>query len=181
MSNLNPLTYIDLFAGCGGLSLGLYNAGWHGVFAIEKSEDAFKTLQHNLIDKCNHFSWPEWLPKTNHDIYEVLENYKIELTALQGRVTLVTGGPPCQGFSMAGKRNEKDERNKLINSYVDFIDLVKPKLIFFENVKGFTIGFKKKNSRGEAYSEYVTKKLEGLKYKVKPQIIDFSEDRKSVV
>lgn len=175
MNNKLPLTYIDLFAGCGGLSLGLFNAGWHGVFAIEKSEDAFKTLKHNLIDKCEHFDWPMWLPKTSHDIYEVLENYKTELTSLQGKVTLVTGGPPCQGFSMAGKRNEKDERNKLINAYIKFIDLVKPKLIFFENVRGFTVGFKKKNSRGEAYSEYVQQKLKDLNYTVKPEIIDFSE------
>ena len=94
---------------------------------------------------------------------------------MQGKVTLVTGGPPCQGFSMAGKRNEKDERNKLINAYIDFIDLVKPKMIFFENVRGFTVGFKKKNSRGEAYSEYVQNKLRGLNYTVKPEIIDFSE------
>ena len=47
-------TYIDLFAGCGGLSLGLYNSGlWKGKFAIEKSPDAFETLQFNLIDKKN--------------------------------------------------------------------------------------------------------------------------------
>ena len=48
-------TYIDLFAGCGGLSLGLYNSGlWKGLFAIEKSPDAFKTFNHNLIEKNNH-------------------------------------------------------------------------------------------------------------------------------
>lgn len=175
MNNKLPLTYIDLFAGCGGLSLGLFNAGWHGVFAIEKSEDAFKTLKYNLIDKCKHFAWPEWLPQTNHDIYEVLVNYKNELTALQGKVTLVTGGPPCQGFSMAGRRNEKDERNKLIDAYIKFIRYVKPKLIFFENVKGFTVGFKRKGSRGEAYSNYVTRKLKKIGYEVKPQILDFSE------
>lgn len=55
-------TYIDLFAGCGGISLGLYLAGWKGLFAIEKSHMAFKTLQFNLIDKGSHFDWPDWLP-----------------------------------------------------------------------------------------------------------------------
>jgi DNA (cytosine-5)-methyltransferase 1 len=45
----DKLNYIDLFAGCGGLSLGLHNAGWKGLFAIEKSLDAFKTLEYNLI------------------------------------------------------------------------------------------------------------------------------------
>ena len=54
------LTYIDLFAGCGGLSLGLHNAGWKGLFAIEKSPDAFATLKFNLIDNKKHFDWPTW-------------------------------------------------------------------------------------------------------------------------
>ena len=48
-------TYIDIFAGCGGLSLGLHNAGWQGLFAVEKNADAFKTLEYNLIEKVNHF------------------------------------------------------------------------------------------------------------------------------
>ena len=49
--------YIDIFAGCGGLSLGLHNAGWKGVFAIEKNEDAFSTLKYNLINQLGHFEW----------------------------------------------------------------------------------------------------------------------------
>lgn len=168
-------TYIDLFAGCGGISLGLYNAGWHGLFAIEKDPMAFGTLEHNLITKKDHFDWPKWLPQSAHDIREVMRSYKTELEALQGSVDLVVGGPPCQGFSMAGKRNEGDKRNKLINAYVEFIGLVRPKMLFFENVKGFTVGFKKKNSRGDAYSNYVTKALEELGYDVKAEILDFSE------
>ncbi|MDO5773828.1 MAG: DNA cytosine methyltransferase, partial [Spirochaetales bacterium] len=44
------MSYIDIFAGCGGLSVGLYNAGLHGLFAIEKNKDAFSTLKYNLID-----------------------------------------------------------------------------------------------------------------------------------
>ena len=62
-SKVMPFYYIDLFAGCGGLSLGLYNAGWHGLFAIEKNADAFSTLATNLIEKKNHYSWPNWLKK----------------------------------------------------------------------------------------------------------------------
>lgn len=50
------MNYIDLFAGCGGLSLGLHNAGLKGLFAVEKNEDAFLTLKYNLIDNKNHFS-----------------------------------------------------------------------------------------------------------------------------
>ena len=175
MQKTSTLRYIDIFAGCGGLSLGLYNAGWKGIFAIEKNKMAFKTLEHNLIGKKNHFEWPSWLPVTEHDINDILEDYKDELEKLKGEVDLVAGGPPCQGFSIAGRRNEKDERNKLVDSYIKFISLVKPKLLFFENVKGFTIGFKNKNSRGEAYSNYVTDELRKLGYSIHAKIMDFSE------
>ncbi|MGB2727605.1 MAG: DNA (cytosine-5-)-methyltransferase [Halobacteriota archaeon] len=175
MMEQHTFTYIDIFAGCGGLSLGLYKSGWHGLFAIEKSPLAFETLKHNLIDKKKHFKWPAWLPKTPHDINEVLVNYEKELEKLRGKVDLVVGGPPCQGFSLAGRRNEADSRNKLIDSYIKFISLVNPKMLFFENVKGFTIGFKKKNSRGTAYSNYVVEELKKLGYEVEGRIIDFSE------
>jgi len=176
--NEKKSTYIDLFAGCGGLSLGLHNSGkWKGLFAIEKSEDAFKTLKHNLIDKKKHFDWPtNWLGKPqNLDINNVIDNYSDNLTSLRGKVDLVAGGPPCQGFSMAGRRIENDSRNDLINSYIRFIELVEPKIIFFENVRGFTTGFKKNNERGEAYSTYVVKKLEELGYDVEGQLINFSK------
>ena len=167
--------YIDLFSGCGGLALGLHNAGWKGLFAVEKSKDAFSTLNHNLINKNSNFSWPNWLPKQNHDINNIIENYEENLKSLRGKISLVAGGPPCQGFSMAGRRKEKDDRNKLIDSYIKFIDLLQPKVLFFENVKGFTIGFKKGNKRGQAYSVYVVNKLKKLGYDVHGEIVDFSE------
>ena len=169
------LNYIDLFAGCGGLSLGLHQAGWKGLFAIEKSPDAFKTLNYNLIQNKNHFDWPNWLPQSNHDINEILINYTNELRKLKGKVTMVAGGPPCQGFSMAGRRNENDSRNDLINSYIKFVETVEPKIIFFENVKGFTMEFKKNKEKGIAYSSIVTQKLNDLGYFVKGQLINFGE------
>ncbi|WP_185212826.1 DNA cytosine methyltransferase [Sphingobacterium mizutaii] len=176
-------TYIDLFAGCGGLSLGLFNSKmWKAQFAIEKSTDAFATLQYNLIDQHNHFEWPTWLPKRNHDINDIIDNYAENLRSLRGKIDLVAGGPPCQGFSTAGRRIEKDTRNKLIESYVKFIRLVQPKMIFFENVKGFTQKFDKNKIIGRVYSEYVKKSLrrssqkeEFTGYEVYGQLIDFSE------
>jgi DNA (cytosine-5)-methyltransferase 1 len=168
-------TYIDLFAGCGGLSLGLHNAGWKGAFAIEKSEDAFKTLEHNLIKKKKHFDWPNWLEQKHHDINEVLDNNAENLISLRGKIDLVAGGPPCQGFSMAGRRVENDSRNDLINSYINFIDLVQPKLIFFENVRGFTQGFKRNDKKGRAYSLYVIDELEKKGYTVQGHLINFAD------
>lgn len=168
-------TYIDLFAGCGGLSLGLHNAGWQGLFAVEKSPDAFLTLKHNLIEKTNHFSWVDWLPQINLEINQVIRKYNQQLESLQGQVDMVTGGPPCQGFSMAGRRNESDQRNHLVKAYIRFIKLVKPKIIFFENVKGFTLEFKKNRETGKVYSEYVIRKLDKAGYNVHGELINFGE------
>ena len=168
-------TYIDLFAGCGGLSLGLHNAGWKGLFAIEKSPDAFKTLKHNLIDNKNHFNWPTWLPKENIEIDNAIKLHKDNLEKLKNKVDLVAGGPPCQGFSMAGRRNENDQRNNLIKSYIDFIKIIKPKILFFENVKGFTMEFKKNKDKGKEYSSYVENALNRAGYFVKGELVNFGE------
>lgn len=171
----NAPTYIDLFAGCGGLSLGLHNAGWKGLFAIEKNPDAFKTLKHNLIAKRNHFDWPEWLPKESIEIDKAIKVYKNNLNALKGKVDLVAGGPPCQGFSMAGRRNENDQRNSLIKSYIKFIRIIKPKILFFENVKGFTLEFKKNKDKGKEYSTYVENALNRAGYFVKGALVNFGD------
>lgn len=169
------LKYIDLFAGCGGLSLGLHNAKWKGLFAIEKNHDAFKTLEHNLIKAKRHFDWPEWLPQKEHEINEVISNFRGQLISLRGQVDLVAGGPPCQGFSMAGRRKESDARNNLVNSYIEFIQLVKPKLILFENVKGFTLEFRKNKEKGKEYASFVEDELKKVGYFVKGKLVNFGE------
>lgn len=166
--------YIDIFAGCGGLSTGLLNAGWTGLFAIEKNADAFSTLKYNLISDKKHFLWPNWLPVQECDINEILKKHAEDLQALQGKVTLVAGGPPCQGFSMAGKRDKNDQRNKLVKSYIKFIKLVLPEAIIFENVHGFTVNFKDKKGTKQ-YSSYVERALKRLGYKTMHQIVDMSE------
>lgn len=173
---MKQFSYIDIFAGCGGLSLGLHNAGWEGLFAIEKSKDAFATLKYNLIEKRRHFCWNEWLPQKEHDINEVISVYKKELEGLAGKVSLVVGGPPCQGFSMAGQRKKNDIRNELSESYIEFISIVKPKMLIFENVQGFTIGFKdEEEKKGVPFSKILKEKLEGLGYSVEGKMIDISE------
>lgn len=166
--------YIDIFAGCGGLSTGLLKAGWTGLFVVEKNKDAFSTLKHNLIDKNNHFLWPSWLKIKEHDINELIKDNGKELLDLQGKITLVAGGPPCQGFSMAGKRDKDDQRNKLVKSYIKFIRLVMPEAIIFENVHGFTVNFKNKKGTKQ-YSSYVERALKRLGYKTFHQIVDMSE------
>ena len=110
---MHDYNFIDLFAGCGGLSLGLVNAGFKGIFAIEKTDDAFLTLKHNLCEKKKGFEWPKWLPCENMTTSNLLENYSDKLKTLEGKVFLIAGGPPCQGFSFAGLRNPNDPRNRL--------------------------------------------------------------------
>ncbi len=169
-------TVIDLFAGCGGLSLGLYLAGWSGIFAVEKNKCAFETLKYNLILKKKHFDWPTWLPQEPIDINTLIADYGTQLRGLRGKVDLVAGGPPCQGFSMAGKRMKDDERNQLVFSYIQFIDIVRPKLLLFENVKGFTYSFDKANDHEAVpYSQIVVTELDKLGYDVTPQVINFAE------
>ncbi|MBN1969668.1 MAG: DNA cytosine methyltransferase [Candidatus Delongbacteria bacterium] len=172
---MKEYSYIDIFSGCGGLSVGLMNSGWKGIFAIEKSKEAFETLKYNLINNKKHFNWPNWLPIQNYCIDNVIKRYKNELEELKGKVDLIVGGPPCQGFSTAGKRNREDERNNLVNSYIKFIKIVKPSMLFFENVKGFTLCFKKKNGGIKHYSNYVCDKLSSLGYSVHGEILDFSD------
>ncbi|HFI0353505.1 TPA: DNA cytosine methyltransferase [Streptococcus suis] len=168
------MRYIDLFAGSGGLSLGLHNAGLTGIFAVERNKDAFETLKYNLIDKKKHFDWPKWLEKKNWDINELLKTHKADISALNGTVDLIVGGPPCQGFSMAGKRQNDDTRNKLMYSYVHFVKLVQPQMLFFENVQGFAVDFKSDNNTRN-YSSILVDNLKKLGYFVDFKVITMSD------
>lgn len=162
-------TYIDLFSGCGGLSLGLGNAGWKGIFAVEKDPMAFATFKHNLIDgPFNHFEWPEWLPQKSTTIQTLLKNYSAKLSELRGKVDLIAGGPPCQGFSTAGMRNPNDPRNKLSQQYIEMVGLIKPKFLLLENVRGFNSAFTNADGQKQKtpYSMIVKAKLEELGYVV---------------
>jgi len=158
--------FIDVFAGCGGLSLGLSQAGWHGIFAVERHPHAFETLRHNLIDGIHaHYEWPDWLPVGPHGIEELIDQYSQELVGLRGAVELVAGGPPCQGFSSAGRRSPNDPRNKLVRQYLRFIDLVQPPMILMENVRGFKTMHVSPDS-SETYSDYVVAELRRMGYDV---------------
>ncbi|RRJ95876.1 DNA cytosine methyltransferase [Opitutaceae bacterium TAV4] len=172
---MSTLTCIDLFAGCGGLSTGLHLAGWQGLFAIERNASAFLTLKSNLIDKKAHFDWPDWLPQTHWDIKQLLRLKSVNLAQMCNKVDLVAGGPPCQGFSMAGRRREADERNKLIFSYLKVVKLIRPRIIMFENVRGFTMKFQSNSETEETYAHQVIERLKELGYSdARGKIIDMS-------
>lgn len=165
------LRYIDLFSGCGGLSLGMCQSGWSGMFALEKDPMAFETIYKNMIEEGSpyqHFSqWPEWLPIRSHDIYEFLSNdsYIKELEKLEGRVPLMVGGPPCQGFSIGGARRGNDARNELVFEYLKMVGLVRPDMVLIENVEGMARAFQSTPGKHEvSVLEVVLRDLSELGY-----------------
>jgi DNA (cytosine-5)-methyltransferase 1 len=173
-SSTKPLTFIDAFAGCGGLSLGLMQAGWTGRFAIERDKFAFATLKANLLAKgsTHKYVWPRWLPKEPIGIVERLGDYQDQLEEISSSVDVLVGGPPCQGFSSAGRRMHDDPRNQMFASYLNLVDIIKPKAVLIENVKGFTLDF----SAGDEvknFSHLLKERLSDA-YTVHEQLIDLS-------
>lgn len=162
-------TCIDLFAGCGGLSLGLSAAGFSPLFAVEAHADAFATYKANLIDRDkaeNH--WPAWLEKRAWRAQDLLTQHKAQLAALRGKIDLIAGGPPCQGFSMNGLRRPDDPRSQMVDVYLDYVQTVRPRLVLLENV----VGFRSMPHRGGGtYSDYATQRLRELGYDVWADIL----------
>lgn len=114
---------IDLFSGCGGLSLGFEMAGFDVKLAIDNWEDALETYRFNHKNTDT----------LNADLLN-LDPTKVEKDFNLHEVDVIIGGPPCQGFSVAGKRIIDDDRNKLYKSFVRFVDHFKPKAFVMENV-----------------------------------------------
>lgn len=166
--------FIDAFAGCGGLSLGLMQAGLNGLFAIEKDEFAFLTLYKNLVERkeAGKFSWPRWLPKKHIAIEQFIKNHRGDLLGLRGKIDVLAGGPPCQGFSSAGRRKADDPRNRLFKSYVELVRLLEPKIVLMENVRGFTMSF----GEDASVSNYAVELRELLsdRYVIYERLIDLS-------
>lgn len=119
---------LDLFSGAGGLSRGFYDAGYEVVLGVDFDKAALKTFKenHGQAEAMN-------LDLFDHDnidvIIDFLKNRKIKLDVL-------VGGPPCQGFSVAGPRDMNDKRNTLYTAMVELADRVKPQVVVLENVPG---------------------------------------------
>lgn len=174
----DQLTFVDVFAGAGGLSLGLMVAGLQGLFAVEHEENAFATLDANLVAETGNlrYAWPDWLPRRHIGIGRLLRNHREQLLGLRGTVDLLAGGPPCQGFSSAGRRRRDDPRNTLFRLYVEMARLLTPRLLVFENVPGIAVEFDKVKRRRtnprrvgrppKPFSKRVIEELERLGYTV---------------
>ena len=156
-------TFIDLFAGCGGLSEGFYREGFKALAHVEINHFACETLR----TRMKHYGYKDIDKEviehdiTADDIIEKIDN------AVNGRdVDMIIGGPPCQAYSTAGRVRDKvgmatDARNYLFESYVKILEHYRPKLFVFENVTGILSA----KANGKAIFPQVIKAL-GKEYKV---------------
>ena len=121
---------VDLFAGAGGMSLGFEQAGFQIAAAVEIDP----------IHACVHeFNFPDCavIPRS---VKEVTGRMIREVAGIEGKVDVVFGGAPCQGFSMIGKRILDDPRNSLVKDFVRIVTELDAEHFVFENVKGLTVG-----------------------------------------
>lgn len=120
-------TCVDLFCGAGGFSFGFHEAGFRTVAAADRSESALETYQHNL-------------PGVNTvqvDLGSVSPSRFCELAGIDPvDVDVVIGGPPCKGFSHAGKMDPDDPRNSLVGNYITLVEYLSPTTVVMENVTG---------------------------------------------
>lgn len=122
---------IDLFAGCGGLSLGIEQAGFDVAAAVEIDPIHCAVHEYNFPNTTTICA----------DVKELTGDRIRELSDLTNvDIDLVVGGAPCQGFSLIGKRMLDDPRNQLIGHFLRLVSELKPKYCILENVKGLTIG-----------------------------------------
>lgn len=114
---------LDLFCGCGGLSLGFEEAGYNVLLGIDIWEDALKTYAYN--HKHSKILCADMSTLRGEDVKDVVGDNSVDV---------IIGGPPCQGFSIAGKRIVDDDRNKLYKGFVRMVEYFKPKAFVMENV-----------------------------------------------
>lgn len=170
----SAFTYADLFAGCGGLSLGLEWAGLRRAAAMEVSPDAALTYYHNLI--CREELAPiQWSTFLNSDelqlstgliVGDVTQKLDAFIASCQGRsphLDLLVGGPPCQGFSTAGRRVPGDPRNQLVSYFAEAARLLQPSMVLVENVPAINMPF---NGAGSSWVALgvLLKKLQAYQY-----------------
>lgn len=179
--------FIDLFSGCGGLSLGLSMAGMQGLFAVERDPMAFDTFATNFVSgspsRRHAFEWPSWLQQQAWGVDELLKQHKKELRQLRGQVDILAGGPPCQGFSFAGRRVEDDPRNQLFEKYVEAVDAIRPAALILENVPGMRVVHRRSNvveipfgpaPNKRSFYDKLAEKLDDIGYEVAAILMDAS-------
>ena len=142
--HLDSYNFVDLFAGCGGLSEGFIQNGFNLLAANEIDKNIIKT---NILNHSKYASEDKFIlgditsDETKQRIYDACEGRQVDV---------ILGGPPCQGFSYAGWRDPEDKRNQLFRDFVDIVTTLKPKFFVMENVSGILT-----MRKGEAIKEII--------------------------
>mgnify|MGYP001235892197 CR=1 FL=1 len=152
----NNLNVIDMFSGCGGLSLGFQMAGYNIKGMIDFDEDSLETAEVNNL--AEHY--------LNLDLFKAnwLEKFLKQINFSE--VDIIVAGPPCQGFSLTGPRKLDDKRNQLYKAVYDLVSKSKPKAFLIENVKGMATLYKGK------VKEDIVKQFSSLGYYVSTKILN---------
>lgn len=153
---------LDLFAGCGGLSLGLSQAGFQVVAAVEIDQWAADTYRRNHLG----------VEVIQSDIRLLDSGFLRE--RFHGVIDLVAGGPPCQGFSVSGKRQYGlvKEQNNLVEEFIRVVEAVEPKAVLIENVSGFRTGHIKP---GNPVMSYLYGELKRLGYESDARVLQATD------
>ncbi|OEF51873.1 DNA (cytosine-5-)-methyltransferase [Enterovibrio norvegicus] len=148
------LSAVSLFSGAGGMDVGFEQAGFNVLFANDIDEAACQSynLNHSIKSHCGD-----------------LRSFTDEISKFKG-VDVVFGGPPCQGFSVAGKMDPDDERSQLLWSYLDTVELLQPKAFICENVKALAV-----NSRWSNVRERFFDKAASLGYKTAMLVLNAAD------
>ncbi len=153
------LSALSLFAGCGGFSLGFRSAGFD-VKGFVEVDDGLRRIYADNFPKS---------VECGRDITEVSSSDLIKARERIGEVDVIIGGPPCQGFSLSGKRDVSDPRNSLFRHYLRFVDCFRPKLAIMENVRLLT---SMKNETGGFVRDDVMREFSAHGYTVKTHEIN---------
>ncbi|GGD23359.1 DNA cytosine methyltransferase [Hyunsoonleella pacifica] len=155
------LKYIDLFSGAGGFSLGFDNKGFQNVFSVDIEPSFCETYKHNFP---NH-------NLIQKDICEVT-NSELKYLKEFDDIDVVIGGPPCQGFSIAGNIGRQfinDPRNRLFKEFVRVVEVIQPSFFVMENVARLY-----NHNKGKTRAEIITD-FENLGYKVECKILNSAD------
>ncbi|MBO0602634.1 DNA cytosine methyltransferase [Sporosarcina sp. E16_3] len=148
-------TVIDMFCGCGGLSKGFIDAGYEVLLGVDNNIPALKTF------KENH----DGAVAMDGDLFQGSTILEMASLTNNKSIDLIIGGPPCQGFSLTGKRDENDERNKLFQAMVNAVDFFQPKAFVLENVPGLATLY-----NGKA-KEAIIKEFTDLGYTISYEVL----------